>query len=174
MKYELLSFINLDCVQPDEGSVSQLCCTVWEMCANLAHSIPWGEPSLRWILGTDRKACFEASSWVITDIRKNSEAAASNTFISAGCYRVDVVASLLYTVTPLLFSLSLPHCPSKCFCDMWIVSLLLCTAAVLSCVVFVCQMTIKCVQKYEHKQIFSEWVFPFFYTGFVCFKLLPE
>lgn len=95
-------------------------------------------------IGDWSKARFEALSWVITDIRKNSETAAANTFISAGCYKLDVVASVLYNVIPPLLlplSLSLPHCLSKCLCDMWIVSHRLWADVALSCVVIACQMT---------------------------------
>ncbi len=67
-------------VLPDEGSVSQLCRTASEL-----QHIPHTEENPACGEGNGWKAGSEASSWVITDIRKNSEMAGANTFISSGC-----------------------------------------------------------------------------------------
>lgn len=127
---------------------------------NLAHPTPWGETMPSVNIGNRSKACFEASCWVNTDTRQNSGAAASNTFISTGCCRCDL--PVYHTVCYLSSSIppSHPHC---FFYLMWIVFLLLCTDVVLSCAVIVCKLTITRVQKKEHYQAFTEYVFPFFF-----------
>lgn len=111
------------------------------------------------------KACFEASSWVITDTRRNSETAAANTFISTGCCRPDVAASESSTVPVPLVFLSLA---------VRIVSLLLCTDVVLFCVLIVCQMILPTVWRIRS----TKWVLNktgvslFLHMSFMLCKLL--
>lgn len=86
--------------------------------------------------GIRSEACFEASSWVITDIRNNIEMAGVNAFTSAGCCRLRVVGSVL-SVTPsscLLFSR--PLSPSLPQVFVWCVDCL--TSSVHTCCVVLC------------------------------------
>lgn len=141
--YKCVHGLNVNCVQPDEGSVSQLSCSAWTLC--VTHSIHWGEPSLWWVLETNRKPALKHHPELLltsgrTVIRRVLTLLYPLAVIKWMCLPV------YYTLLPLL-SISLSLSLSKCFCDMWIVSLLLCTDVVLSCVVIACQMTTKCLQQ---------------------------
>lgn len=120
------------------------------------HSVYRGESSLKWIVGTALKACFEASFWVITDMKKNSEMAAANTFISTGCK--DAAASESSAVT---FPLLLYH---------------FCYAQMLCCLMFLLSMKqlANVWRIWSINRFKNEWVFHFLQMSFMCFKLLPE
>lgn len=60
-------------------------------------------------IGTESEVCFKASCRVVADVRRNSEPAGANTFLSGAFYRLNVVARVL---NPSSSSLSLTASPS--------------------------------------------------------------
>lgn len=145
------------CVQPDEGSVSQLCCTAWYSSTfyTLRRTMPFVNN-----IGNEPKLCFEASSWLVAGIGKDSEMAGANTFISDGCYRLLCDCHVCYSI--LFFSLP-PSLPlSVC---LWYVDCL--TSSINICCVVLCSYRLP--NDYQMSAVvggdsfFDKWLFPCFF-----------